>query len=55
MMNIDTRARYTLRLPDKLMDMLHKTAKESGLSVNALIVEILQEWMDDHDTQGTHR
>ena len=36
----------TLRLPTKLFDVLHKQAKAKGLTLNALLLHILWEWVD---------
>lgn len=36
-----TNTRITLRLPEKLKEQLDKLAKEMGVSINALIVQIL--------------
>lgn len=44
-MIIDERARFTLRLPEKLFESLGKEATEVGVSLNALILQILWNWV----------
>lgn len=45
----DDRARFTLRTPKKLFDFLQNNADELGVSTNALIVQILWEWLKDKE------
>lgn len=44
-MKIDTRERFTLRLPKTLFDQLKEEAYQQGHSVNALILQILWDWI----------
>lgn len=44
-MTYDERQRFTLRLPTKLFDCLGKKATETGVPLNALILQILWEWV----------
>lgn len=48
MTNEDNRARFTFRLPIKLMDLLKKEAIWKGSSVNALILQILWNWIKEN-------
>lgn len=43
-MKNDTRERFTLRIPTPLFEQLQKEAEESGVSLNAFILQILWEW-----------
>ena len=43
-MQKDDRERFTLRLPPRLYNLLQIQAKETGVSLNALILEILWDW-----------
>lgn len=43
-MTKDTRKRFTFRLPGSLFDNLKKEADKQGLSLNAMILQILWEW-----------
>ena len=45
-MKIDTRTRFTLRLPNSLYQELDERSKQIGVSVNALILQILWEWIE---------
>lgn len=49
-MNNDTRERFTLRLPTELFIKLQKSAKETGVSINALILQILWEWKENRES-----
>lgn len=44
-MKIDTRERFTLRLPKMLFDQLKEEAYRQGHSLNALILQILWDWV----------
>lgn len=48
-MKIDTRERFTLRLPKTLFDQLKEEAHSQGHSLNALILHILWEWVEDNE------
>ena len=45
----DKRARYTFRLPQELLSVLKKESNEIGVSVNALILQILWEWAESKE------
>ena len=45
-MTKDERERFTFRIPSKLIDLLRKEAVEKGVSLNALILQILWEWVE---------
>lgn len=45
----DTRERFTLRLPTNLFVKLRDKATENGTSINALILQILREWVEDQE------
>lgn len=40
----DDRVRFTLRMPEQLFERLKKRSEYLGVSVNALILQILNEW-----------
>lgn len=42
----------TVRAPDKLQEALKKKAEEQGQTRNALILQILWEWMEKKATKG---
>lgn len=44
-MKIDTRERFTLRIPSTLFNLIREEAVETGVSVNALILQILKDWV----------
>ena len=43
------RVRFTFRLPDSLMSKLKDEAKSKNVSVNALILKILWEWLEKNN------
>lgn len=45
-MTIDARERFTFRIPAKLMNRLRQEAEEKGVSINALILQILWDWVE---------
>lgn len=45
----DTRERFTLRLPTNLFVKLRDKANENGTSINALILQVLREWVQEQD------
>ena len=47
-MTKDARGRFTFRLPAELLEKLKKEAKNKGVSLNALILQILWEWISDN-------
>lgn len=46
-MTNDDRVRFTFRIPTNLMNSLKQTAKIKGVSLNALILQILWEWVKE--------
>ncbi len=40
----------TLRMPNRLSNFLMKSAKEQGLTQNALILQILWDWYNKQET-----
>lgn len=46
---INDRCRFTFRLPKELMDKLKVIADRQGLTVNAVILQILWKWLDDNN------
>ena len=42
-MKKDMRERFTLRIPSELFKLLQEEAKRTGVSINALILQILWE------------
>lgn len=51
-MTKDVRKRFTFRLPDSLFDNLKKEADKQGLSLNALILQILWNWIKENKQTG---
>lgn len=45
-MKKDIRERFTLRLPSELMKKMQEEANDLGVSLNALILQILWEWIE---------
>lgn len=45
-MKNDDRTRFTLRLPKRLFEMLQHDANATGVSVNALLLQILWQWLE---------
>ena len=54
-MTKDARCRYTLRLPATLYEQLGSESSKQGISINALILQILWEWAEKNQitTGGT--
>ena len=48
-MTKDTRKRFTFRMPKELHNELEKEARKQGTSINALILQILWEWVEDNE------
>jgi hypothetical protein len=48
-MTNDNRIRFTFRIPGALMDALRESAKDHGVSLNALILQVLWEWVEAHE------
>lgn len=53
-MTKDARTRFTFRLPEELYETLKDKAAVKGVSVNAIILQILWEWLE-HNAAGEHR
>jgi len=47
----DTRIRFTFRLPFELFEKLNNEANNQGLSKNALLLQILWQWIDKKNIQ----
>ena len=45
-MTNDNRARFTFRMPEELYQMLDERAEELGVSKNALILQILWDYVE---------
>ena len=45
-MGTDNRARFTFRMPEELYQMLDERAEELGVSKNALILQILWDYVE---------
>lgn len=45
-MKNDDRARFTLRLPTELFNLLQTEAAETGVAINALILQILWDYVE---------
>lgn len=54
-MKKDIRVRYTLRLPSKLFDIIGAKANELGQPINALILQILWDWVKQNEEKGEKR
>lgn len=50
-MTNDTRERFTLRLPTSLYQILQTKADEFGVSLNALILQILWKWVKEEEKE----
>ena len=48
-MKKDDRERFTLRLPTTLFSKIQSNAQEIGTSTNALILQVLWEWINKHE------
>ncbi len=44
----DDRQRFTLRLPANLLEMIGAEANRIGVPINALILQILWEWVKNN-------
>lgn len=51
-MKKDARERFTLRLPTTLFSKLQTNGEELGVSTNALILQILWNWMEQKEKQN---
>lgn len=45
-MKKDVRTRFTFRLPEELYETLKDKAAAKGVSVNAIILQILWKWLE---------
>lgn len=48
----DERMRFTFRMPEKLLNNLKCESERLGVSVNALILQILWEWAEKDDKKA---
>lgn len=46
-MTIDEKIRFTFRIPLKLFNAIKSEAKEQGVSANALILQIIWDWLKE--------
>lgn len=53
-MTKDARERFTLRVPESLFAEIKIKAKKQGVSVNALILQILWDWVNDQARVESH-
>lgn len=51
-MKKDARERFTLRLPATLFSKLQMNGEELGVSTNALILQILWNWMEQKEKKN---
>ena len=51
-MSIDNRVRFTLRLPNKLLNLIGEKSNEEGVSINSFILKILWEWVKEEERSG---
>lgn len=49
-MTRDTRIRFTFRIPEQLLSELKAEAENTGVSINALILQILWKWTGKEKT-----
>lgn len=47
-MTKDERARFTLRIPEQLFTKIKRDAAETGVATNALILQILKDWVKNN-------
>lgn len=45
----DNRERFTLRMPKRLYEAIGEQATETGVSLNALILHILWDWLKENE------
>lgn len=43
--------RFTLRLTKELKEQLNENKKRMGVSLNALVMQILSEWLEKHSKE----
>lgn len=48
-MTTDNRERFTLRLPGELFNQLKLKSENIGVSLNALILQILWDWVKEQE------
>lgn len=48
----DGRIRFTFRMPEELLSKLKDESERFGVSVNALILQILWEWVERNDKKA---
>ncbi len=51
-MVMDGRERFTFRIPSKLLSQIREHAGRIGVSVNALILQILWNWTREQEQKG---
>ena len=53
MTNDDERIRFTFRIPGRLYNKLRDIADDLGVSLNALILQILWNWVKENEKEDT--
>lgn len=48
-MTKDERIRFTLRMPTELFNKVQKEANKIGCSVNAMVLQILWDWVKENE------
>lgn len=51
----DGRTRFTFRIPEELLNSLKYESERIGVSVNALILQILWEWVEKKEKEPDRR
>lgn len=51
-MSMDLRKRFTFRMPNSLHERLKNRAERMGVSVNSLILQILDDWVQKNETRS---
>ena len=54
-MKIDARERYTLRMPSALFKTLGQESAALGVSLNAFILQILWDWVNQQNKQKNEK
>ena len=50
----DARIRYTFRMPETLYATIDAKAEKLGVSINAMILQILWNWLETNDSKQPH-
>lgn len=54
-MTKDARTRFTFRMPEQLYLKLDELANELGVSKNALILQVLWDYLEEQDKKGEEK